>query len=166
MMTTRPKTPGRVLGPSDARLSNAGRPRKDPPAGAAELIRHAAAHGASQRGVAMALHSNVDCLRRWLDEHPELKQAFDEGREQERAVLHNALYRTATEGTGKDALIAAMFLLKSRHGYVEGDQEVQTNRVAVTFNIPAALPLDKFMVVDDGGTSTTERLPAKIARGS
>ena len=96
----------------------------------------------------MALGCNTNVLDRWMHEDPALKQAFDEGRETERKTLHNVLFEAATKGTGKEALIAAMFLLKARHGYVEGQQESQANRVSVTFNIPAAQPLENFMVID------------------
>jgi hypothetical protein len=164
-MRSRPKTPGRVLAQTDERLSPAGRPRKGPPAGAAAAIRKAAASGATQMGVAMALGTCVDVLKRWFEEDPELKDAFDEGRELERAALHGVLHRMATKGKGRDALIASMFLLKSKHGYREGDQESQANRVAITFSLPGALPLDKFTVIENG-TAPTQPLPAKITRGS
>ncbi len=131
-----------------------GRPRKEPPPDAAGVIRSACATGASQAGVAMALGANVDVLRRWLDEHPDLKEAFTQGREKERQTLHNVLYESAIGGNGKDSLIASMFLLKSRHGYLEGQQESQANRVSVTFNIPAATPLNQFMVLENEPTRT------------
>lgn len=142
----KPKSPGRVKAPED-KLKE-GRPRKIAPPDAAEVIRNACATGANRIGVAMALGCSTDVLVRWMDEDPELKQAFEQGRETERKTLHNVLYECATKGTGKDALIAAMFLLKARHGYQEGQQEGQANRVSVTFNIPAAQPLDQFLVID------------------
>jgi hypothetical protein len=144
--------------PVHEKLTAAGRPRKEPPADAAEVIRHATAHGASKDGVAMALACSRDVLVRWLDERPDLKQAFDEGRERERASLHNVLYEAAMNG----AIVPAMFLLKARHGYQEGQQEAQANRVSVTFNIPGALPLDKYMVVEN--EPGTERLPISPAK--
>ncbi|MBP6815876.1 MAG: hypothetical protein KAY46_03875 [Burkholderiaceae bacterium] len=140
-------------------------PRKLPPPDAADRIRALAADGWSVRGIAAQLGIGQDLLRRWFDEDPALDEAMQRGREDERQTLHNVLYRAATEGTGKDSLIAAMFLLKARHGYREGDQQEQGNRVNVTFNIPAAMPLDKFMVVEDGHTDDrAERIPAAPAR--
>ncbi len=117
------------------------------------------------QGTAIALGVSDETLQRWLTEFPDLQEAFDKGKERERQTLHDVLYDTATKGTGKDALITAMFLLKSRHGYREGEQEQQANRVNVTFNIPAAQPLDKFMVIDDGN-NRAESLPAKLTRTS
>lgn len=139
--------PGRVKALEDKLTP--GRPRREPPPDAAEVIRHASSTGASKKGVGMALGVCDHTLSRWLDEHPELNAAFHEGREKERQTLHNVLYTAATTAGDKGALIAAMFLLKSRHGYQEGQQEGQANRVSVTFNIPGAQPLDKYMVIDD-----------------
>lgn len=140
----------------------AGRPRKEPPADAADVIRHTCATGANKIGVAMALGCDVAVLDRWMDEDAVLKEAFAHGRETERKTLHNVLYDAATTGTGKEALIAAMFLLKARHGYQEGQQESQANRVSVTFNIPAATPLNQFMVIENEPTRT-QQLSRKTA---
>ncbi len=161
---SKPKTPGRVK-PLDQKLAD-GRPRKVAPPDAARVIRKACATGATKRGVAMALGCSDTVLDRWLDEDPVLKQAFDEGRETERQTLHNVLYDCAVGGQGKDSLIAAMFLLKCRHaGYNDsGNATEQGNKVSVTFNIPAAQPLDQFMVIND--ESRAQSVPAKITRSS
>lgn len=160
MPNPRPKTPGRVT-PLDQKKQQ-GRPRKEPPPDAAQVILHACATGANKTGVAIALGASEDVLVRWLDEHPELKQAFTQGRERERQTLHTVLYDSAIANNGRDSLIAAMFLLKARHGYVEGQQEAQANRVNVTFNIPAAQPLNQFMVIDNEPTRT-ESVSTKLA---
>ena len=156
---TKPKTPGRVV-PADQKLKM-GRPRKDPPPDAADVIRAATAAGASKIGTAMALGCNVEVLNRWIDDDPALAEAFSHGREQERQTLHGVLYERAIAGDGKDSLIAAMFLLKARHGYQEGQQESQANRVSVTFNIPAATPLNQFMVIDNEPNHRAEPVPTK-----
>lgn len=77
-----------------------------------------------------------------MKENPDFQTAFDEGREQEHKALFNALFRAATE---KGNVVAAMFLLKSRHGYREGDQTEIGNRVSINFNLPGALPLEAFI---------------------
>jgi len=125
-----------------------GRRPKQPPKDAAERIRTAAATGASQKGIATALGCAHDTLRRWLDERPDLLAAFDEGREKERKTLHNVLFEAATGGQGRDSLIAAMFLLKARHGYIEGEQPQQGNRVQINFALPGAKPLETVEVID------------------
>lgn len=120
-----------------------GRPRKQPPTDAAERITALAADGFSVLGVARRMGVNQEVLARWFDEQPALKEAFDVGRENERYALHNMLYRLATEGGDK---IAAMFLLKARHGYREGDQGEQANRVSINFSLPGALKPEAFVI--------------------
>lgn len=133
---TRPLTrPHRKRGPKP----------KEAPGNAADRIEALAADGFSMRGVAAGLGTSADTLRRWFDEQPELQEAFERGRERERHTLHNALYRAATE---LGNMTAAMFLLKSRHGYREGDQADAANRVSINFTLPAAMPLDAFRIID------------------
>ena len=142
-------------------------PRKLPPPDAAERIRALAADGWSVRGIAAQFGTSQDLLRRWYERHPELKDAMDQGRDSCEHVLHNKLYRLATEGAGKESMVAAMFLLKCKFGWREGDQQEPGNRVSVTFNIPAAMPLDKFMTVEnEQSDNRAERLPNPPARAT
>lgn len=119
----------------------AGRPAKAVPPDAAEIVKAMAADGFSVVGIAAKLGVSDNLLRRWFDEYPALKEAFDLGREMERQALHNMLYRDAME---KGNATAAMFLLKSRHGYREGADVEQPNRVSITFNLPGAMTMDEF----------------------
>lgn len=123
-------------------LKKTGRPLKQPPADAHARIAAHAADGHSVLGIAHALGTSPDTLRKWFDADPTLKEAFDKGRERERHALHNMLYRQAMEGANATA---AMFLLKARHGYREGDTGDQANRVHITFSLPGALPLAAFV---------------------
>ena len=122
-----------------------GRPRAQPPPDAGERIKTLAAEGHSVRGVASGLRVSPEILNRWFDEHTALREAFDDGRERERHTLHNVLYRMATEGSGKESMIASMFLLKARHGYREGDQGEQTNRVSINFVLPGAMKPETYV---------------------
>lgn len=138
-------------------------PRKDPPPDAVERIRALAAEGWSIRGIASAFGIGYDLLAgRWFEEYPELREAMEAGREEERHALHNRLFRMAMEGEGRDAVIAAMFLLKARHGYREGDAQTD-GRVAVTFNMPAALPLDKFVTIENDPEPAPDAIPTPPA---
>lgn len=119
-----------------------GRPRKLPPKNAAELIHDLAADGFSVRGVAARLGTSQDTLRLWFERHPELQEAFEQGRESERYALHNRLYRAAMEDGN---ITAGIFLLKARHGYREGDQGDTANRVSINFTLPGALPMAQFI---------------------
>lgn len=122
-----------------------GRPALQPPKDAIDIITEGASRGASMRVIASALAISVETLRKWLDENPDLEEAFVRGREKERSALHGSLYDAAMAGN----IVAAMFLLKSRHGYREGDQGEQANRVSINFNLPGALPTEKFIEVSN-----------------
>ena len=131
-----------ALATSPVTPTTIGRPRwKHPPADAARRIEAFAADGFSKVGVAMGLGVVARTLDKWLDEDATLQEAFARGRERERHALHNLLYRQAVE---KGNVVAALFLLKARHGYREGDQSESTNRVSINFTLPGALSRDEF----------------------
>ncbi|QNK00734.1 hypothetical protein [Dyella telluris] len=92
------------------------------------------------KGIARSLGVSLETLNEWMERHPELRAAMDEGREAEHKVLHNALYKQAEKGN----IVAGIFLLKTRHGYREGDQTGVANKVSVTFNVPGALTPEQF----------------------
>lgn len=118
-----------------------GRPPKPIPENAAESIKALAADGFSIVGIAAKMGVDRVTFNKWLDAHPELQEAVDAGREQERHALHNMLYRDAME---KGNATAAMFLLKSRHGYREGAEVEKINRLSITFNLPGAMSMADF----------------------
>jgi hypothetical protein len=130
--------------------------RVKPPSHAADTIHELASTGFSVRGIAAHYKIAYETLQGWFQKYPTLKQAFDNGRESERQSLHNALYRKAMNGDGP----AAMFLLKARHGYREGDQREESNRVAITFNLPGAQKPEEYgKVIDGNATDSAKRLP-------
>lgn len=131
-----------------------GRPRKQIPANAEQIIRAAAAEGRGKVGVALALGIDPELLRNWFDERPDLRLAFEAGREDERFALHSKLRRMAEDGH----VVAALFLLKAAHGYVEGDRETETNRVTINFALPGALRPDQY-TIDNEPADRTIRLP-------
>lgn len=104
-----------------------GRKLKEPPFNAADLIEGLAAKGWSIVGIAKRLGTTPQILRRWQEENPDLDEAMQNGREDERWQLHNALFKQAVE---KNNSSAAMFLLKAKHGYVDN------NRVEVESKTP------------------------------
>lgn len=115
--------------------------RKKPPQNAADKLREMAAEGVNKVGLAYGLGTSVETLNKWLELHPELQAAIDQGREREHKSLHNALYKAAVEGGN---VTAAIFLLKARHGYREGDQGEIANRVSIKFELPGAMRLEDF----------------------
>ncbi len=120
-----------------------GRPRKAPPPDAARRIQQLAAEGRPVVGIAAVFGTTREVLRRWMKESPELQDAFAAGREAERHELHQILLRDARDG-GKPN-INAMFLLKSRHSYREGEPEESSPRVNLTVNIPIALSKEEYL---------------------
>jgi hypothetical protein len=147
----------------DRELIKAGRKLKEPPKDCVALIEQLAADGWSVLGIAKRLGTSADTFRRWLDEDDQLQEALNSGRENERWQLHNMLFKQATE---KGNPTAAMFLLKARHGYREGDQSETSNRVTINFALPGAISMDEFSkltkVIEHGSSNDTVKpVPTK-----
>lgn len=121
-------------------LKRAGRKPSKPPAGAADTIRELAADGWSVIGIAHRMGVDPKTFNGWLEREPLLQDSIALGREHERHVLHNIIYRKAVE---KEDTTAAIMLLNSRHGY-RSDQSDQGGRVNVTIALPGAMTLQQF----------------------
>lgn len=134
-----------------------GRVPKVAPASAAQRIEMLAATGHSLVGIARGLNTSKDVLSRWLDDDPTLAEALARGREAERFALHDVLFRAAKRGN----IVAAMFLLKARHGYREGDQTDAANRVTINFTLPAPLKPEQFRTIEHEPANKTLSLPEK-----
>ncbi len=143
----------------------AGRPAKHPPANAVEIIKEAAKSGASMKGFAVALGCGVEVLRRWMDEDEALQRAVDEGREQERRILHDVVFQTAISGKGKESLLAAFMLLQNRHGYKEPEPD-QANRLNIVFNMPGAMPMAEYIEVTNADGTAVQRVSTKAPDAS
>jgi hypothetical protein len=134
--------------------------RKNPPKTAAEEIEALAATGFNKIGIAAHFGVSADLFNKWMEANGKLAEAFKRGRERERQALHNALYKKAIE---KNDTVAAIFLLKARHSYREGDQSQDANKVAITFNLPGAMTPEQYALaavakqpkVIDANTGTT-----------
>jgi hypothetical protein len=140
-----------------------GRPHKEAPAvvSTARIIEVMAADGRTVIGIAKALKTSKETLAKWLDEDPELAEAFARGKEIERYELHNGLRRAAKRGN----IVAAIFLLKARHGYREGDQGDSANKVSITFTLPGAMKPEEFTVIQNEPAATNKPVSRKsIAR--
>ncbi|NYF80568.1 hypothetical protein [Granulicella arctica] len=126
---------------------------KNPPQYVAAETHALAATGHSKLGIAAYFGVGIGVFERWMEEDDELKEAFANGREQERHALHAALFNKAMRGDGP----SAMFLLKSRHNYREGDQSDISNRVQITFNLPGAMTPEQFKTLE-GVAKPTKRV--------
>jgi len=111
-----------------------------PPDGAVDQVRALAADGWSVVGIAHRLGVAANTFKQWLEREPALQEAIDLGREEERHVLHNVIYRKAVE---KDDATAAIMLLNSRHGY-RSDLGDQGNRPNVTIVLPGAMSMQQY----------------------
>ena len=98
-------------------------PRKLPPEGAVEDIRRLASEGYSQLGIAAHFNVSRDCFKRWIEDDEDLNEAYELGKETERQALHALVVASAR--ANKPANVNAFFLLKSRRGYVETDNQNQ-----------------------------------------
>lgn len=112
---------------------------KNPPKDAAKRIRLWASQATGKRAIAQRFGIGHKRLEDWFEEHPDLQAAWDEGIEIEHQMLYQALLKHLDKTP-----VPAIFLLKARHGYREGDQTEIANRVSVTFTLPGALPLADF----------------------
>jgi hypothetical protein len=109
------------------------------PKGALENVKRWASESASKGAIARRLGMDHKTFRVLMEQNPDLKAAYDEGVETEHHELVSALKRQM-----HNSPVPAIFLLKTRHGYREGDQSELGNRVSVTFNLPGAQSLDAF----------------------
>lgn len=118
------------------------RPRKTLPPDGLKIIRELASKGVKETEVAKALGLTFKTWKRIREENPEAKAAWEEAKAEEHDALVGVLYEKAIKGDST----AAMFLLKSRHGYrdhgpTEGGDSARVNLV---FNLPAPLNADQY----------------------
>ncbi len=118
---------------------------KLPPRGAAALVLKMASNGAGKKTIASALGTSDKTFHAWVQEYPDIAFAYAKGQEQERVKLHHSLFRRAMDMKSNSGAAAAMFLLKARHNYRENEPVQDGARVALVFNIPAALPPEQYI---------------------
>ncbi len=110
--------------------------KKNPPENAVSIVQEMASRGNEQRSICKALGVSYDTWLRWKDEHPEIKEALDQGR----AIEHDLLVGSLLESAVKQKNVtAAIFLLKTRHGYRENEPLDQGPKVQINFELPGAV---------------------------
>ena len=120
-----------------------GRPRTTLPANALEVIREAASNGVKEHDLARALGLSFTTWKRIRDHDPEARRVWEEAKSIEEGKLVGVLFDKAVN---KQDTVAAIFLLKARHGYrdqgpTDGGSE---GRPVVNINIPGPLSSDQF----------------------
>lgn len=103
--------------------------------GGLAIIRDMARLGHPVAAIAGALGMSRETLNQCRKRQPEVADALDEGLAGLEHELVNSLLKAARSGN----VVAAMFLLKCRHGYRETGQTDSAPKVAVQINLPAAM---------------------------
>ena len=118
--------------------------RVNPPDSFQDDILEMASKGYSRQGCAHRFGVSLHTFNRWLEESDQFTEAFARGRERERQTLHGGLYRAAENGN----IVAAMFLLKTKHNYREQGQQEAPNKVNITFNLPGAMTPEQYRTIN------------------
>jgi hypothetical protein len=127
--------------------------------GTLKLVRELASRGVRDVDIANALHLSLPRWQKLRASHPKVMSAYEEGRSSEHAALRNALFDAATQ---KYNVTAAIFLLKSRHGYVDQpQQQPEAGRVTVEFKLPAPLSPAQYVEL----TKVAEKATATVLMG-
>lgn len=114
----------------------------DPPEGTAEIVFKLASKGISEVSISKALGVTYKTYQNWRKAYSEIEEARQQGRAIEHDALFDVLFVAATE---KKNITAAIFLLKSRHGYVEGQPFETRNQIQVVFELPGPLGRDRYL---------------------
>jgi hypothetical protein len=103
------------------------------------LIEEMAAEGHGQYGICKAIPITYPVWQRWLKDYPEVKEAWRRGLSKEEHFLVSKLREQAEKQA-----VPAIFLLKAKHGYVEGQAPQTDQRVQIAVTLPAALPAEQY----------------------
>ena len=115
---------------------------KEPPHDVLEIVEKACANGCTVEQIAGALGVNRKLFGEWRERYPEIEAAMTAGRAVEHDALVGALFKAATREKGPN-LVAAIFLLKARHAYREGEAPVN-NTVSINFMLPKSLTPEQY----------------------
>lgn len=100
-----------------------------------KIVRDMARLGHPVPAIAAALGCSRETLNQCRKRQPEMAEALDEGH----AGLEHELVHSLLAAARKGNVAAAMFLLKTRHGYRETGQTDTAPKVAVQINLPGAM---------------------------
>lgn len=118
-----------------------GRRKKTLPTNGLQTIRDLAERGVKETDIAKALGMSFPTWQRIKEENEEARETLEEARQIEENKLFGVLYEKAMKGDST----AAMFLLKTRHGYREGAELVNANQVNVKITLPGSLNPDEYL---------------------
>jgi len=128
------------------------------------VVEELAARGVSVATIARALGFGKDAFRAVRNRQPEVEEALDLGRSREHDKLVALLHRQAEEGQ----YVPAMFLLKTRFGYREGEPfeanvnvSVNTGGVVV---VPQKMSMEEFLAERRDAGMIEGPVPRQIER--
>lgn len=98
-------------------------------------ISRLAERGVSEVDICEALGISFPTWARLKKEDEKALEAFETARRKEERELVGVLYEKAMNGDST----CAMFLLKTRHGYLEGKEVVNANAVNVQITLPGSM---------------------------
>lgn len=127
-----------------------------PPANVFEILRAVGEKGATKTEAARVFGVNIATFNRWLEEYPEVHEAWEEAKQLEHDMLVNKLFSLAMEGN----VIAILFALKARFAYVEGAAATTQNNVSITFNMPGAKTPEQYRATIDAVHSGSHEVKA------
>ena len=104
-------------------------------------ISRLASRGVNEVDIVKALGISYPVWLRIKEEDEQALQALEEARRKEEAELVGVLYEAAIKNKN---LTAAMFLLKARHGYKEGAEQVNASQVNVKITVPQSMNPDEY----------------------
>ena len=108
-----------------------------------KIVEELTARGCSLTTIARALRMNIDTLRLVRQRQPEVDEAYQRGL----AVEHDALTRNLRILADDGNVVANLFLLKTRHGYREGEPlEVNVNvNTGGVLVVPADMTVEQYL---------------------
>jgi hypothetical protein len=104
-------------------------------------IARLAERGVKETDICKALGISFPTWKRLKSEDERAIEVFEEARKIEEETLVGVLYEAATK---QKNLTAAMFLLKARHGYIEGRERGQAQQVNVQITVPGAMDENEY----------------------
>jgi len=128
-------------------------PMKTPTEDDLAQIRRLAAKGHGTYSVAEYLGIARATFDRWRRDYPEVAEAWHRGLEEEEHLILGQLLKILKD---KQNPIPGIFLLKSRHGYREGESNQADNRVQIQVTLPAALQKEEYQQLVDVKKPTNE----------
>ena len=113
-----------------------GRPRKTLPVNGYSIIEDMASRGCSENSIGFALNMCSDTWIALKHRDPKARDALERGRAVEHDALHGVLYEAAVT---KGNIVAAMFLLKCRHGSRDQQGPVAEVNTQMVVEVPPTI---------------------------